>query len=187
MEINKYEVPLEKLRWQCDPSLFEFECTKDLAPLREFIGQERAVRAVEFGLNMANDGYNIYVSGLAGTGKTSMVKTYIERLIAEKQSQGEEFTLHDWCYLYNFKEPDYPQIWNNIGICYHMMEDYDNALVYYRKASDYSPKDVFPLINSGICLEELGKEEDAIRFYKAALAVDPDNEKAKAELLRFGE
>jgi len=112
MELTKYEVPLEKLRWQCDPSLFDFECTKDLAPLREFIGQERAVRAVQFGLNMTNAGYNIYVAGLTGTGKTSMVKTYIERLINEKQAQGEVFTLDDWCYLYNFKEPDYPQIVN---------------------------------------------------------------------------
>ncbi|MFX1330382.1 MAG: tetratricopeptide repeat protein, partial [Promethearchaeota archaeon] len=66
-----------------------------------------------------------------------------------------------------------------------MMEDYDNALVYYRKASDYSPRDPFPLLNSGYCLMELGKEEDAIRFYKAALAVDPGNERAKAELARF--
>ena len=64
MKIKKYEVPVDKLRWECDPKLFDFECTKDLAPLREFIGQERATRAVEFGLNMANSGYNIYVAGL---------------------------------------------------------------------------------------------------------------------------
>jgi len=39
MEIRKYEVPVDKLRWECDPKMFAFECTKDLAPLREFIGQ----------------------------------------------------------------------------------------------------------------------------------------------------
>jgi predicted ATP-dependent protease len=110
MEIKKYEVPIDKLRWECDPELFDFECTKDLAPLREFIGQERATRAVEFGLNMANSGYNIYVAGLTGTGKTSMVKAYIERVIKEKEARGETFALEDWCYLYNFKEPDSPQI-----------------------------------------------------------------------------
>jgi predicted ATP-dependent protease len=110
MKIKKYEVPVEKLRWECDPKLFDFECTKDLAPLREFIGQERATRAVEFGLNMANTGYNIYVAGLTGTGKTSMVKAYIERVIKEREAQGETFTLEDWCYLYNFKESDSPQI-----------------------------------------------------------------------------
>ena len=79
MQLEKYEIAVDKLRWHCDPSLFQFECTKDLAPLREFIGQERATRAVEFGLNMTTTGYNIYVAGLAGTGKTSMVEAYIER------------------------------------------------------------------------------------------------------------
>ncbi len=110
MDLKTYEVPVDKLRWRCDPSLFQFECTKDLAPLREFIGQDRAARAVEFGLNMANAGYNIYVAGLTGTGKTSMVKTYIQKLIRGKESRGETIVLNDWCYIYNFKEPDRPQI-----------------------------------------------------------------------------
>ncbi len=110
MELKDYEVPVDKLRWECDAELFKFECTKDLAPLREFIGQERATRAVEFGLNMANTGYNIYVAGLTGTGKTSMVKTYIERVIKEREARGQAFVPDDWCYLYNFKEPDSPQI-----------------------------------------------------------------------------
>jgi hypothetical protein len=43
------------------------------------------------------------------------------------------------------------------------------------------------LLNSGYCLEELGRKDEAIRFYKAALVVDPYNEKAKAELLRLGD
>jgi predicted ATP-dependent protease len=110
MELEKYEVPVEKLRWQCDPGIFDFECTKDLAPLREFVGQERATRAIEFGLNMKNSGYNIYVAGMSGTGKTSMVKAYIERLIKEKGERGETFQLEDWCYLHNFKETDTPVI-----------------------------------------------------------------------------
>ncbi|MFH1381521.1 MAG: ATP-binding protein [Chloroflexota bacterium] len=112
MEYRKYEVPVESLRWECDPKLFTFECTKDLAPLRDFIGQERAIRAVEFGLNMANSGYNIYVAGVTGTGKTSIVKNYIERIIKERGARGEAFTLEDWCYLYNFKDTDHPWIVN---------------------------------------------------------------------------
>lgn len=110
MELKKYEILANDLRWECDPKIFQFQCTKDLAPLREFIGQDRATRAVEFGLNMVNSGYNIYVAGLTGTGKMSMVKTYIERIIKEKQARGETFALEDWCYLYNFKEPDCPCI-----------------------------------------------------------------------------
>lgn len=106
MDITRYEVPTEKLRWECDPAIFDFECTKDLAPLREFIGQERAIRAIEFGLSMSRDGYNIYVAGLTGTGKTSIVKTYIKKLVEKKKGQ----RLEDWCYLYNFADPDRPQI-----------------------------------------------------------------------------
>ncbi len=110
MEMNDFKVPVEQLRWQCDPSIFEFECTKDLAPLREFIGQDRAIRSLEFGLNMSNHGYNIFVSGVNGTGKTSMVKSYVERIVRAREEKGEKFELDDWCYLYNFKEPDAPAI-----------------------------------------------------------------------------
>ena len=56
MEVTKFEVSADKLRWQCDPAIFDFECTKDLAPLGEFIGQDRAIRAVEFSLSMNREG-----------------------------------------------------------------------------------------------------------------------------------
>lgn len=110
MMLQKYEVPADNLRWHCDPSLFDFECTKDLAPLREFIGQDRAIRAVEFGLSMNHMGYNIYVAGLTGTGKTSVVKSYIEKLIKEREAREGPYHPDDWCYLYNFSDSDRPQI-----------------------------------------------------------------------------
>ncbi len=110
MNIAKYEIPADKLRWQCDPSFFDFECTSDLAPLREFIGQDRAIRAIEFGLSMNQEGYNIYVAGLAGTGKTSVVKTHIKKLIEKKRAEEKARPPEDWCYLHNFTDPDRPQI-----------------------------------------------------------------------------
>ncbi|MBM4447663.1 MAG: hypothetical protein FJ015_00310 [Chloroflexi bacterium] len=109
MDIKKYEVPTDKLRWECDPDIFEFNHTKNLAPLREFVGQDRAIRAIEFGLSMDREGYNIYVAGLTGTGKTTVVKTYIQRLVERKKVE-EKRQLEDWCYLYNFADPDRPQI-----------------------------------------------------------------------------
>ncbi|MEN6374544.1 MAG: ATP-binding protein [Smithella sp.] len=134
MELKKYEVPVEKLRWECDPKLFEFECTKDLAPLREFVGQDRAIRAVEFGLNMAKTGYNIYVAGLTGTGKTSMVKTYIERLIHTKEASGEILPVDDWCYVYNFQKPDNPQIVSlSQGKGKELRDDVDNLFDNVKK------------------------------------------------------
>ena len=110
MDISRFEVPLEQLTWHCDPSQFEFECTEDLAPLHEFIGQDRAIRAIEFGLSMQRDGYNIYLAGLTGTGKTSVAKTYIQKLIREREERGETYDVHDWCYIYNFAHTDRPHV-----------------------------------------------------------------------------
>ena len=110
MDVSRYEVPADKLRWQCDPSLFDFDCTEDLAPLHEFIGQDRAIRAIEFGLSMARDGYNIYLAGLTGTGKTSVAKTYIAKLIDEREKKGESYHVSDWCYIYNFSRMDHPRV-----------------------------------------------------------------------------
>ncbi len=109
MDLKKYEVPLKELKNECDPNMFDFNCTKDLAPLREFIGQDRAIRGIEFGLSMKNRGYNIYIAGLSGTGKTSIVKTYVNKMVEKRQAEGS-YNPGDWCYLYNFADTDKPQI-----------------------------------------------------------------------------
>jgi predicted ATP-dependent protease/cytidylate kinase len=109
VDISRHEVPAEKLNWTCDPSQFDFECTGDLSPLHEFIGQDRAIRAIEFGLSMEHDGYNIYLAGLTGTGKTSVAKTYIARLIEERAKAGETYHVSDWCYIHNFAHDDRPR------------------------------------------------------------------------------
>ena len=109
MNISKYEVPVKKLRWQCDPAIFDFDCTQDIEPLREFIGQDRAIRALEFGLSIDHDGYNIYVAGLTGTGKTSAVKTHITKLLKEEKDLEGDHQPDDWCYLYNFNDDDHPR------------------------------------------------------------------------------
>ena len=107
---SQSEVPAEKLRWVCDIEQFKFQRTSELTPLAEFIGQDRAIRAMEFGLAIDQPGYNIYVAGLAGTGKTSAVKTYIQKVIEAKKT--EDYQPEDWCYLHNFTDPDRPQIVN---------------------------------------------------------------------------
>jgi predicted ATP-dependent protease len=107
---SQSEVPAEKLRWVCDIEQFKFQRTSELTPLAEFIGQDRAIRAMEFGLAIDQPGYNIYVAGLAGTGRTSAVKTYIQKVIEAKKT--EDYQPEDWCYLHNFTDPDRPQIVN---------------------------------------------------------------------------
>lgn len=91
-----------KLHNKCDPEIFSFQDTSEIEPLDGIIGQERAVKAVEFGLQIGIRGYNIYLSGLTGTGKTSYAYKYIKRA-AEKEK-----TPDDWCYIYNFEKPTQP-------------------------------------------------------------------------------
>ena len=112
MSIEKHEVSADKLYWRCDPAMFDFDCTKDLAPLREFVGQNRAIRAIEFGLSMDQEGYNIYVAGLAGTGKTSAVKKQIDKLLEERQTLQLVHPPDDWLYIYNFATIEQPQVLN---------------------------------------------------------------------------
>ncbi|MEE8573987.1 MAG: ATP-binding protein [Thermodesulfobacteriota bacterium] len=92
----------ELLRWKCDESLFSFDKTDELTPLSSIIGQERALRSLDFGLGLGNHGYNIYVLGDIGTGKITAVKSLIEEKAAAEPVPS------DWCYLFNFSDPDKP-------------------------------------------------------------------------------
>ncbi|MBM2826518.1 MAG: putative ATP-dependent protease [Dehalococcoidia bacterium] len=107
--IRKFEVPWEKLRWKCDPNIFAFECTDELTPPTTFIGQERAIKSIQFGLDIDKPGYNLFVTGLTGTGKASAIKSHLEGVIADRQQQGAQFPVFDWCYVHSFTDPDRPK------------------------------------------------------------------------------
>jgi ATP-dependent Lon protease len=92
----------EALRWRCDPDRLGFETTNDFSCRPHIIGQERALDAIRLGLEVKSQGYNIYISGLTGTGKS----TAIQRIL-ESMDLGTD-TLSDICYIYNFKQPDEP-------------------------------------------------------------------------------
>ena len=77
---NAFEVPHDKLTWRCDLSFLPFTCTAEMTPLEDFIGQERAIRAIEFGLGVNKPGFNIFVTGLTGTGKTSIIKAFLKKI-----------------------------------------------------------------------------------------------------------
>lgn len=86
-----------------NPKQFKFKTTKDLKELNDIIGQDRAIRAMEFGLDVKNPKYNMFLSGVKGTGKTSYCISKVkERAVLEERPD-------DWCYVYNFKEPDKPR------------------------------------------------------------------------------
>jgi len=110
MNIDSRKVPIEKLRWICDPKQFNFETTENIPPLKDFIGQKRAIDAIEFGLGMECPGYNIYVAGLTGTGKTTIIKSFLEKVVKEKQMKDQCPLPDDWCFVNNFADPDHPII-----------------------------------------------------------------------------
>ncbi len=100
--IKRLELPPEKLRYFCPDANLPFETTATVPPLEVMIGQERAVKAIEFGLYAKNFGYNIYVSGLVGTGKITYTKAAVSKVAC-----GEPVP-PDWCYVNNFENPGQP-------------------------------------------------------------------------------
>ncbi|MFZ4855865.1 MAG: Lon protease family protein [Desulfuromonadaceae bacterium] len=97
---NRYLIPAGKLRWNCDPELLGFETTTELPDFNDAIGQKRALRSIEFGLGVDGPGFNLYLSGETGTGKTSTIAS-----ILRKRAKSEPQP-HDWVYVNNFKDSD---------------------------------------------------------------------------------
>jgi ATP-dependent Lon protease len=106
MTVNKVyeEVPVERLRWRCDPDSFPFETTDSIHACEEIIGQERALEAIRVGLGINSTGYNIFVTGLAGTGRFTTIKTVLKGLDVTGKIP------NDLCYVNNFKNPDMPSM-----------------------------------------------------------------------------
>lgn len=91
-----------KLRWICPEDKFNFKSTKEIKPLDKIINQHRAIESITLGANIKARGYNIFVTGLSGTGRTSTVKKILE------DTQKTCPILHDYCYVNNFENPDEP-------------------------------------------------------------------------------
>lgn len=92
----------EQLYTRCDPKGFEFSTTAELEERLSALGQDRALSAVEIGINIKSKGYNLFCNGPEGTGKTSLVKRVLTQ---EAQNRP---TPDDWVYVYNFEEPHKP-------------------------------------------------------------------------------
>ncbi len=92
----------EKLKNECNTGIFGFGDTSALNSVEGIIGQERAKKAMEFGLKIKMRGYNIYMSGTTGTGKTTYAKNYISNLAKNEK------TPDDWCYVNNFEKHNEP-------------------------------------------------------------------------------
>ena len=100
--MKKYEVKPDVLKLVCDFRELNFKTTAELKPLTGLIGQERAKKALEFGLNINSVGYNIFVTGISGTGRTTSVEQAVKKMAESRHIPD------DWCYVFNFTDNDMP-------------------------------------------------------------------------------
>ncbi len=96
-------LPAEKLYRSCNTSDFSFITTQDIACLKAPIGQDRAIEALKFAVEIDAHGYNLYVLGEPGRDKHATVSNFLEQL-------AHTSPLHDWCYVNSFDNPLSPQI-----------------------------------------------------------------------------
>jgi lon-related putative ATP-dependent protease len=97
------ELAADELINRCDEELLEFDSTEELPGLDEVIGQERAVDAVTFGIDIDSPGYNMFALGSRGTGKKEVIKKFLER------QADEEDVPNDWVYVHDYDHPDQPR------------------------------------------------------------------------------
>ena len=96
------QLQADQLRLFVDPKLLPFETTESLEPFDGIIGQDRAVRAIHFGLEMQGEGYHLFVCGPQGTKRRSTAKTLVAAMAQKAPAP------NDWCYVHNFRTPDSP-------------------------------------------------------------------------------
>ncbi|OEU46287.1 MAG: ATP-dependent protease [Desulfobacterales bacterium C00003060] len=98
------ETSIKDLRLRIDPETLKVNSTAELCPTNHaVVGQHRAIEALKFGIGMQDSEYNIYFAGSTDTGAAYIARTFLEEA-AKKESPPP-----DWCYVYNFKEPDKPR------------------------------------------------------------------------------
>ena len=100
--MKKNELSYKELKNVCDPNMFNFETTADITDNDLVYGQERGIKALEFGLSINSKGYNLYLEGPAGVGKTMYTRRYVQELAAKQKAPD------DWCYIYNFDDANEP-------------------------------------------------------------------------------
>ena len=112
---------------RCDPKRFPFRTTGDLPPLDGIIGQQRALDAIDFGLNLQSAGFNIYVLGESGTGKASAIRSFISK------KAESEIVPPDWCYVHNFRNPADPiAIWLEPGRGGELQKDLQELVAHLK-------------------------------------------------------
>ena len=124
-----YEIPVSQLRWRMDPADLPFADTSEIDPLTTILGQDRAVEALHFGIGMCSAGYNIFVTGQAGSGRMETVKQLVEEVAGTNTKVPE-----DLCYLHNFKHPEAPVLLRlSPGKGHHLKKDMHDLIETLKK------------------------------------------------------
>lgn len=122
------ELKPEDLRWICDPEIFDFDTTKTVKPIEGIIGQERALKALRVGVELKSPGYNIFVTGLSGTGKFTTIKMVLESISPNHAK------LFDYAYVNNFKDEDRPTLLIfDAGKAIHFKKDLSRAIRFLQE------------------------------------------------------
>ena len=98
------QVPAAELFRACDPAALPFETTRDLEPLEEALGQDRAREAMRLAAGLGRDGYNVYALGAVGLGRHTVVQRFVQECARARDVPP------DWCYVHNFKTPHRPRV-----------------------------------------------------------------------------
>ncbi|MCP4895588.1 MAG: AAA family ATPase [bacterium] len=92
----------DQLAWRCPEEWLPWASSEDIEPASTIVGQKRAVDAIAFGLGMKGIGYNVFVTGLSGTGRLTTIKRFLDQLTDGNTPP------NDVCYVYNFLKPEEP-------------------------------------------------------------------------------
>jgi len=159
MDMDKWkELTPGELYTFCEFKDTAFESTEDLQDLESFIGQDRVISAVKFGIQMKKDGYNIYALGPDETDKKNLIEHYL------KKSALQEDDAVDWCYIYNFKDNRKPRILKlpvGMGnelkkLMSKLIDELPSVLTSAFESEEYQ--------NRQQVIEEEGKDEETRRF-----------------------
>jgi lon-related putative ATP-dependent protease len=144
---NNCELNYRDLKLYCDPDRFSFKSTAELEDNDRGIGQDKAIKELEFGLNVEVRGNNLYLEGPSGVGKTMYTKRYLNKIASKRK------TPCDWCYIYNFTNPNVP-----IAVSLPAGQG-----IVFKEAMDTFIKDVKADISKTFSNEDFEKEKNLIK------------------------
>ncbi len=153
------ELKAEELKWECDFSDWEFESTTTIKPIEGIVGQERALKALKIGVEINHPGYNIFITGISGTGKLTTIQKVLEKM----RPQATE--LYDYAYVNNFEDPDRPTLLIfPAGKVKKFKEDLSNVIKFLQEKIPNALENEPFLSQKKKLLSKYGESQQALMF-----------------------